>query len=1115
MSEHALYHEDERARAQALDPAHSYIVQAPAGSGKTELLIQRFLGLLATVEAPEEVLAITFTRKAAAEMQARVLAALENAGASDDGLLPHEQTTRRFARAVMIRDRKQGWHILRHAQRLKIQTLDSLNASIARMLPVTAAANVAGNAVADEAQTKALYRQAAVASLEWVNSDSDYASAIETLLAHLDNNTALYVDYLADMLRVRDQWLPVIGGGLGAPGDFDRLREQLEADLVSIRDEQVENAKQHVSAEQRAALSEIGQVATSNLVADGKGTHAIIGLTESSDSVGWWRGVAELLLTAKGEWRKRISKTIGLPPEAADAKAALNDLIVELQRVPGVDLVLQGIRELPPPVYDDSQWRVLVALIRLLPLVVFELEQSFARKGLTDFVEVARAADAALGDDEAPSDIALLLDYQVRHILVDEMQDTSLAQYEMLRALTRGWTSDDSRTLFCVGDPMQSIYRFRNAEVAQFLTARRDGIGGIPLRELILRRNFRSGEYLVDWFNQVFPTVLPGEDDPVNSAVAYAESVATEAHLGKGDIRIHPALGTSKATEADVGFELVRQLVDEHPNDSIAVLVRGRTVLPDLLVRLKSAGIDYEAVDIDRLTDLPESIDVLSLARAAVHPADRHAWLAILRAPWIGLSWVDIHALVLNDDASTVPELLADRERIERLSDDGQTALRQALPILDQLARPRRFESLREVIEQTWLRLGGHLIPDSPDAIDNVYRLLDVIGKLEQAGTLDDVAELEAELDQERVSSLRPGQLAVMTMHKAKGLQFDHVVLYGLGRRPRSSGSDVLNWLELPPEDGRNRNVLSPIGPRAVTEKDPIHAYISNITRQRDQFETGRLLYVACTRAIKSLHLVGHAEVSDDGTTVKRPAPSSLLFLLWPFAQQTFEEALAVSGIPETGEDEIWALPVLRRFAEPWSPPEITDIPGSTGSDSVMADVVEFDWAGSNARHAGTLVHRWLHRVITAGVDFDDYMHAGSSGLFSFWLDEAAAPPEARMDILARTREALGIMSNDDRGRWLVSGEGHAELSLTGVVDGQVVTGIIDRVRVDDGTHWIVDYKTSSHEGGNLDGFLAAESDRYRSQLARYRQLYEAWCGQPARCALYFPLLARFVEVEA
>jgi ATP-dependent exoDNAse (exonuclease V) beta subunit len=116
--------------------------------------------------------------------------------------------------------------------------------------------------------------------------------------------------------------------------------------------------------------------------------------------------------------------------------------------------------------------------------------------------------------------------------------------------------------------------------------------------------------------------------------------------------------------------------------------------------------------------------------------------------------------------------------------------------------------------------------------------------------------------------------------------------------------------------------------------------------------------------------------------------------------------------------------------------------------------------------------------------------------------------------IRARVDEALRSVRNDPRGRWLLSGGGHAELALSGVVNGVLESGIMDRIRIDDATHWIVDYKTSSHEGGNLEGFLAAEVERYRDQLARYAALYGAYAGVDVRCALYFPLLQQFVEVD-
>ncbi len=117
--------------------------------------------------------------------------------------------------------------------------------------------------------------------------------------------------------------------------------------------------------------------------------------------------------------------------------------------------------------------------------------------------------------------------------------------------------------------------------------------------------------------------------------------------------------------------------------------------------------------------------------------------------------------------------------------------------------------------------------------------------------------------------------------------------------------------------------------------------------------------------------------------------------------------------------------------------------------------------------------------------------------------------------ISARIDTALKGVQADPRGRWLLSGHGHSEFAVSGVINGVVESGIMDRTRIDEnGTHWVVDYKTSTHEGGNLEGFLAAEAERYRDQLARYSALYRAYAGVDVRCALYFPLLQEFVEVE-
>ena len=106
-------------------------------------------------------------------------------------------------------------------------------------------------------------------------------------------------------------------------------------------------------------------------------------------------------------------------------------------------------------------------------------------------------------------------------------------------------------------------------------------------------------------------------------------------------------------------------------------------------------------------------------------------------------------------------------------------------------------------------------------------------------------------------------------------------------------------------------------------------------------------------------------------------------------------------------------------------------------------------------------------------------------------------------------------MAADERGRWLLHGDGHAELALSGIVDGRLESVVLDRVRVDEhDVHWIVDFKTSSHEGGGLSEFLQAETERYRQQLEMYVELYRTYSDADVRCALYFPLLREFVEVD-
>ena len=191
-------------------------------------------------------------------------------------------------------------------------------------------------------------------------------------------------------------------------------------------------------------------------------------------------------------------------------------------------------------------------------------------------------------------------------------------------------------------------------------------------------------------------------------------------------------------------------------------------------------------------------------------------------------------------------------------------------------------------------------------------------------------------------------------------------------------------------------------------------------------------------------------------------------------------------------------------------------LPGHQQTEDVQDDTseVEFYWVGTEARIAGTLVHRWLQLLADGRTNKNVQEQAELGPVTQSWLREMGVAKDMSVVIIERVEAAVNGMLADDRGRWILDGEGYTELGLSGVYEGEISSVILDRVRIDDdGTHWIIDYKTSSHEGGNLEGFLRVEADRYRPQLTHYASIYAAWAKQDVKCALYFPLLQSFVEM--
>jgi ATP-dependent exoDNAse (exonuclease V) beta subunit len=362
-----------------------------------------------------------------------------------------------------------------------------------------------------------------------------------------------------------------------------------------------------------------------------------------------------------------------------------------------------------------------------------------------------------------------------------------------------------------------------------------------------------------------------------------------------------------------------------------------------------------------------------------------------------------------------------------------------------------------------------------------------------------------------------------MTIHKAKGLEFDTVILPGLDRSPPPAQGRLLMWLE---RAGRNRNdlLLAPMAAHG-DESSRTYAYIREFEKKKRAYEDMRLLYVAATRARKKLHLVGGARPGPGSGRARAPAPNSLLASLWPVVEKEFERAAAdlndadADALKASAPDEAPAskvVPCLRRLVSGWQPPEPPQglFPQGVKETPQPADsprLPPFHWAGEMVRRVGTVVHRWLRIICEQGPDdWSEKRVAAASERFRQDLRRAGVNEEMLDEAVAQVRSALGRTLSDPMGRWILSPHesGACEYALTGWIDKKAVHIIIDRTFVDEaGTRWIVDYKTGIHTGGSVEAFLEQEKERYQEQMHTYARIMQAMEDRPVGLLLYYPRL--------
>lgn len=1110
---------DQAARQEALDTQQSIIVQAPAGSGKTELLTQRFLALLATVPKPENIIALTFTRKAANEMRQRILHALQRAVNEPQPKESHAAHNWQLAKLALACDQAHQWQLLQNPNRLRIQTLDALCANLCQQMPVVTGLYSQPAILEDPHR---YYEQAAnnlLADLE--ETDCPWQADLINLVAHCDNRLEQVQRLFIQMLSSREQWLSHIVTAKQASDVRPILENALENCLLRQLKQVAAvwpDMPNHFTATLRFAARTLQQTDPNHPLTHYHDLSTIPPF--ELEYLSFWQTISTWLLRTDGGWRKQLTIRQGFPAASSAAdkeekqwlttlKSQMLTTLSHWREQDGLDAALFALSELPNPQYAEQQWQILQALFTLLPVLVANLTLLFRQQNVADFSEISQAARLALGEPEQPTDLSLKLDHQIQHLLIDEFQDTSLTQFELLTQLTAGWQPNDGRSLFIVGDPMQSIYRFREAQVSLFLQVQQQGIGQLKPKALRLKCNFRSEPGIVNWVNHTFEKVFPKLADANLGAIPFHASTATRQNSLTKHLYSHGFMidGHEHETEAEILISQVQKLQQCHPDDSIAILVKARQHLAYILPLLQQHRIDFVAHDIDSLSTREVISDLMSLTHALCQPIDRTAWLAILRAPWCGLCLADLLALAEQDSGQLLQESLWQYQQITKLSTDGQQRLSRVMPILQTAVREYERLPFATLVENTWLALGGPACIDEAD-------LKDVEKFFEQllVWQIDFPDKNPNELNRlmhklyASVATDKNCQVHILTMHKAKGLEFDHVLLPGLCRRTRSNSQPLLLWHEQQSKQG-NELLLAPLK-AAEHDSDAIYRYLWQQNSLRDRYESARLLYVAATRAKRSLHLFFYAN-SDEAGEMKAPSKQSLGAQLWPLVvdQIQWHESTNVS-LEETPHQ-------LKRLPADWTACfaiETADQLQNSHEDIQALLQSKPDQASLT----GTLLHQALY-LISQG-ELSTWLELSETALAQ-WVVKLCQPTPLTGKALITAQgvitQALRSTLRDPKGQWILQAhqEAESEMSLQILHQTQVRTIRLDRTFIDEqGTRWIIDYKSTDKPEEELEKFLQQAKHQHQAQLAEYTSVWQHYRNETVRCGLYYPVWGGWIE---
>jgi len=1059
---------DYQVRERATNPLQSFVVNAPAGSGKTTLLVTRILKLLTIIEKPSEIIAITFTKKAAAQMRRKLI----------DVMGKNENKINDQVRALALKAKEnainRGWEA-NFIESMDIITIDSLASKIIRKAPILSSSFFA-NITEDPSEQ---YEEAAKRTILEMNEND------MELITFLNYDTKKIKSYLIELLKKRDQWIDVVK-------DYKASScKEIEKKTYDYYQNEV---KEYVDSFSEAfSIDEIKDI--ENILIYIHNASPKIQFLYKPDDINFWIAFGKLVLTndGAGSIRKSFDKRMGFSAdeESEIHKAKLKKIIEnktnEINNLSSIYNVISAKK------IGDIFPSLITVAADLLSNLDAHLSKIFLIAKTMDFTQALRYATLTLQQ----TSVAEIMDNQISHILVDEYQDTNEAQVKFIKSLTDNFSGNPKKSFFVVGDPMQSIYRFRKSEVRLFKEMQTNGVGDLRPISLELTVNFRSSKKICHWLNTEYRKTFGLKDDVDKGLIKYnpCKSDPKNDAIGTG-IHFHMLKGfrkasANKANEATYVYDLIVNICKNSKLSQIAVLARNRSHLREILSIFHRKqipnGFKLVTTEIDNLQDKQSFQDILSLTKALYDLSDKISWIATLRAPWCGLTLKDLCVLFEDCSDMTSWEIINRQESLSNLSADALVRLNFFKKVVERNIQNRGRIAHRFFIESIWRQLNGEELLLDPNDIVYIDTFLDNIDKASTPLSID-FKLLERLIENIHTSSQSNDkaskEILFMTIHKAKGMEFESVIITGLGQPLKNDGQSLI---------AIDKDILS-INNFKVDDSN-LYDYQQSKETLRLKNERVRLLYVGISRSIEDCHLIGTVKPNKDGEYNARS--DSLLKILEPIIKDCNQWKFIDSKRVEDEKSVSYESyqPKLRRIkTDSLKANEITDthIFGKILGKELKPD------HDNIYTYTGTIIHQYFKLIIKKQLDINYILSNKLDYIQALFIKKDYKKEEITMALDVIKKSLLSLCNTED-GQWIYAVHEDDQIELQHLIrlGGTLEVRVPDRSFINDNTRWIIDYKILFS-----DKDLITEVKKHTGQMSVYESLYDN--KYPIKKAIYF-----------